>query len=51
MIYFAMGYCGPENICRPLCEKAVECKSTDEMCRHFVGEMGLGYCGPEPGDG
>ena len=48
---FAMGYCGPENICRSLCESDTECKTAGDTCRYFTGDKGLGYCGPEPGDG
>lgn len=48
---FAEGYCGPDNICRPVCQDDAECTVAGETCRKFVFEGALGYCGPEPIDG
>ncbi|MEO1268560.1 MAG: hypothetical protein AAFX99_10710, partial [Myxococcota bacterium] len=48
---FALGFCGPNNICRPICASDDECTAPGETCRLFTFEPGgLGYCGPEPVD-
>ncbi|MFT6629834.1 MAG: hypothetical protein ACJA1R_003117 [Flavobacteriales bacterium] len=49
---FSTGYCGPANVCRPVCASNDACNEAGETCRFFRFEgEGLGYCGPEPGDG
>ncbi|MEZ4461520.1 MAG: hypothetical protein R3E66_17730 [bacterium] len=48
---FAQGYCGPNNICRPVCDEQADCTAAGETCRFFTVDETLGYCGPEPTDG
>ena len=48
---FAEGFCGPNNVCRPICESDDDCTVDGETCRVFSGASPLGYCGPEPVDG
>ncbi len=48
---FALGYCGPNDVCRSVCDDDAQCTEPDHTCRRFVGLEGLGYCGPEPEDG
>lgn len=48
---FAMGYCGPNGVCRAVCGSDQECTEPGHTCRLFLLEGGLGYCGPEPQDG
>lgn len=47
---FPTGFCGPDNLCRPVCEDDGECTEDGETCRKFTGDGALGYCGPEPTD-
>lgn len=48
---FAFGYCGPHDVCREVCDDDAACTLPGHTCRRFFGVDGLGYCGPEPGDG
>ena len=48
---FAQGYCGPNNICRSVCDEQADCTVAGETCRFFSIDETLGYCGPEPTDG
>jgi hypothetical protein len=48
---FAEGYCGPNNVCRSVCESDADCTDADHTCRKFAQDDGLGYCGPVPTDG
>ena len=47
---YSDGYCGPNNICRTICDAQEDCTQPGETCRFFLGPEGLGYCGPEPVD-
>lgn len=48
---FAEGYCGPNGICRGLCETNADCQEPGHTCRPVSWDQTLGYCGPEPSDG
>ncbi len=47
---FARGFCGPNNVCRSICESDDDCEDEAHTCRKFWKPEGLGYCGPEPMD-
>ena len=45
---FALGYCGPRDVCRPICDSDDACTVEGETCQRFFFEPeSLGYCGPD----
>lgn len=48
---FGKGYRDTHDICRAVCRTDDECTEEGHTCRFFLGEEGLGYCGPVPTDG